>query len=197
MADEITELRADLGALSPTALAEGIEDALIYRIGKDRRAARPRDWLTATVLTIRDRIIDKWMASTRAAHAAGAKRVYYLSLEFLIGRLLRDALSNLGVMEPVREALQLLEVDLDIIRELGARRGARQWRPWPAGGLLHGKPGLAGAAGLRLRHPLRQRHVPPAHRRWLAGRTAGNLAGIWQSVGVRAPGKLLQDFFRR
>ncbi len=118
MADEITELRTDLGALSPAALAEGIEDALIYRIGKDRRAARPRDWLTATVLTIRDRIIDKWMASTRAAHAAGAKRVYYLSLEFLIGRLLRDALSNLGVMEPVREALQLLEVDLDIIREL-------------------------------------------------------------------------------
>ncbi len=118
MADEITELRADLDQMSPTTLAEGIEDALIYRIGKDRRAARPRDWLTATILTLRDRIIDKWMASTRAAHAAGAKRVYYLSLEFLIGRLLRDALSNLGVMEPVREALKLLEVDLDIIREL-------------------------------------------------------------------------------
>ena len=118
MADDITEPRIDLKALSPSDLAEGIVDALIYRIGKDQRAARPRDWLTATVLTLRDRIIDKWMASTRAAHAAGAKRVYYLSLEFLIGRLLRDALSNLGVMEQVRAALTLLEVDLDIIREL-------------------------------------------------------------------------------
>ena len=41
---------------------------------------------------MRDEIIDRWMDSTRATHAAGAKRVYYLSLEFLIGRLLRDAL---------------------------------------------------------------------------------------------------------
>lgn len=105
-------------ALSPQALAEGIVELLIYRIGKDQRAARPHDWLKATVLTLRDRIIDKWMASTRAAHAAGAKRVYYLSLEFLIGRLLRDALCNLGVMDQVRAALSLLDVDLDVLREI-------------------------------------------------------------------------------
>jgi starch phosphorylase len=99
-------------------LAARIVNALTYRIGKDTRAARPHDWLTATVLTVRDQIIDKWMASTRAAHAAGAKRVYYLSLEFLIGRLLRDSLSNLGVMEDIRAALASLEVDLDVIREI-------------------------------------------------------------------------------
>ena len=100
------------------ALADRIVQALTYRVGKDVRAARPHDWLTATVLTVRDQIIDKWMASTRAAHAAGAKRVYYLSLEFLIGRLLRDSLSNLGVMEEVREALTSLGVDLEVLREL-------------------------------------------------------------------------------
>ena len=98
--------------------ADRIVDALIYRVGKDVRAARPHDWLTATVLTVRDQIIDKWMASTRAAHAAGAKRVYYLSLEFLIGRLLRDAMSNLGVMEEVRSALSSLGVDLEVLREI-------------------------------------------------------------------------------
>jgi starch phosphorylase len=102
---------------NPEALAEKIVDALIYRIGKDQKTARPHDWLSATVLAIRDRIIDKWFASTRSAHKAGAKRVYYLSLEFLIGRLLRDAFSNMGVMEEVRDALKTLEVDLDIIRE--------------------------------------------------------------------------------
>ena len=99
-------------------LADRILNALMYRIGKDARAAKPHDWLTATVLTVRDQIIDRWMASTRAAHAAGAKRVYYLSLEFLIGRLLRDSLSNLGVVEELRAALSSLGVDLDVIREL-------------------------------------------------------------------------------
>ena len=86
------------------ALAAGgrILDTLIHRIGKDARAAKPHDWLAATDLTVRDQIIDRWMVSTRAAHAAGAKRVYYLSLEFLIGRLLRDALSNLGVVDEVK-----------------------------------------------------------------------------------------------
>ncbi|ESQ73796.1 glycogen/starch/alpha-glucan phosphorylase [Asticcacaulis sp. AC402] len=111
-------LEIALEAEAPIDLADRIIDALRYRIGKDRQAARPHDWLAATVLTVRDRVIDKWMASTRNAHASGAKRVYYLSLEFLIGRLLRDALSNLGVMEEVRAALSSLDVDLEIIREI-------------------------------------------------------------------------------
>jgi starch phosphorylase len=99
-------------------LADQILDTLIHRIGKDRDAARPHDWLAATILTIRDEIIDRWMASTKAAHAAGAKRVYYLSLEFLIGRLLRDALSNLGHNDAVREALATLGVELAVIEEI-------------------------------------------------------------------------------
>lgn len=99
-------------------LHEEILNALKYRVGKDAKAARPHDWLAACVLTVRDKIIDKWMASTRAAHAKGAKRVYYLSLEFLIGRLLRDSLSNLGIIEEIKEALLTLGVDLDFIREI-------------------------------------------------------------------------------
>ncbi|MCC2978731.1 glycogen/starch/alpha-glucan phosphorylase [Sphingomonas sp. IC4-52] len=99
-------------------LANRIVDTLIHRIGKDERAARKHDWLAATILTLRDEIIDKWMASTRAAHAAGAKRVYYLSLEFLIGRLLRDALSNLGRNAEVGAALASLGVDLVEIEEI-------------------------------------------------------------------------------
>ena len=99
-------------------LAESILDNLIHRIGKDAAAARPHDWLAATILTVRDEIIDQWMASTRATHAAGAKRVYYLSLEFLIGRLLRDALSNLGHNDEYAQALATLGVDLATIEEI-------------------------------------------------------------------------------
>ena len=99
-------------------LADRILDILLHRIGKDERAAKPHDWLAATILTVRDQVIDQWMASTRAMHAAGAKRVYYLSLEFLIGRLLRDALSNLGLTGDIQEALSTFGVDLAQIEEL-------------------------------------------------------------------------------
>jgi len=99
-------------------LAAAILDALRHRIGKDARAARPHDWLAAACLTVRDDVIDRWMASTRAAHAAGAKRVYYLSLEFLIGRLLRDALANLHRTAEMRDALATLGVDLAAIEEI-------------------------------------------------------------------------------
>ncbi|WP_093665551.1 glycogen/starch/alpha-glucan phosphorylase [Sphingomonas gellani] len=99
-------------------LADAILDTLVHRIGKDAQAARPHDWLAATILTVRNRIIERWMESTKAAHAAGAKRVYYLSLEFLIGRLLRDALSNLAVMEDVCGALDSLGVDLSSLEDI-------------------------------------------------------------------------------
>jgi starch phosphorylase len=99
-------------------LALTILDTLVHRIGKDEFAARPHDWLAATILTVRNEIIEKWMESTKAAHAAGAKRVYYLSLEFLIGRLLRDALANLQNRDEVAEALTQLGVDLAEIEEI-------------------------------------------------------------------------------
>lgn len=99
-------------------LSAEILDALVHRIGKDAQAALPHDWLAATIYTLRDDIIERWMVSSKAAHAAGAKRVYYLSLEFLIGRLLRDALSNLGVTAQVRAALAEHGVDLDEIEEI-------------------------------------------------------------------------------
>src|ERR1700760_977609 len=98
--------------------SERLIDTLLHRIGKDERAAKPHDWLEATILTLRDQIIDQWMTSTRAMPAAGAKRGYYLSLDFLIGRLLRDALSNLRVTDEVQETLHAFGVDLAKIEEI-------------------------------------------------------------------------------
>ena len=65
------------------------------------------------------------MSARRAAYAAEAKRVYYLSLEFLIGRLLRDAVSNLELMEGMREALSQLGVNFDVVAALEADDGGR------------------------------------------------------------------------
>lgn len=102
----------------PEILAEEIIERLTYRIGKDVQVAKPHDWLTASILVVRDRIIDRWMESTRRVYRSGDKRVYYLSLEFLIGRLLRDAVSNLGVMTELRDALASLGVDINVIAGL-------------------------------------------------------------------------------
>ncbi|PZQ49295.1 MAG: glycogen phosphorylase [Rhodovulum sulfidophilum] len=104
----------------PEDLANEIVERLMYRIGKNSRAAKPYDWLEATILVIRDRAIERWMETTSDTYAAGTKRVYYLSLEFLIGRLMRDAVSNMDLLEPMRAALKILKVDLDLVAELEA-----------------------------------------------------------------------------
>jgi glycogen phosphorylase len=95
-----------------------IIDVLRHRVGKDERAAKPHDWYNATVLTLRDAIIDVWMESTRHTYDAAEKRVYYLSLEFLIGRLLRDALSNMGLTSEMEKALRSHGFDLAALEEL-------------------------------------------------------------------------------
>ena len=73
---------------------------LTYDVGKDPLTASDDDWLRALSLALRDRIVDSWMTDT-AVPMHGGKRVYYLSLEFLIGRLLKDALNNMGLLDPV------------------------------------------------------------------------------------------------
>src|SRR5260370_4969180 len=85
-------------------------------IGKDGGAATPRDWFVATALALRDRVIHRWLAVNRASHAEGRKRVYYLSLEFLIGRLFADVVENLRLTETVTAALGDMGVDLDRMR---------------------------------------------------------------------------------
>ncbi len=113
---EITRL--PLGNTSPEALAAEILQALKYRLGKDATVATDHDWLTASIKVVRDRIVDQWISSTKESYEKSAKRVYYLSLEFLIGRLMRDAFSNLGLMEAMREALASLGVEFDVIAKL-------------------------------------------------------------------------------
>ncbi|POR44397.1 glycogen phosphorylase [Methylobacterium sp. V23] len=90
-------------------LREAILAKLVYAIGKTPRTARERDWFAATALALRDRVVD---ACHDADGSIPNKRVYYLSLEFLIGRLLSDAMNNLGLVETTRTALRELGVEL-------------------------------------------------------------------------------------
>src|SRR6516225_7390920 len=101
----------DLDEIKSAVLAK-----LALDLGKDASVATERDWFVAAALTIRDRIVHRWLAVERANYAQGRKRVYYLSLEFLIGRLLADVLWNLGCTETFRAALGDLGVDLNRLR---------------------------------------------------------------------------------
>ena len=105
-------------ARTAEALQAQILERLTYSVGKDPIVARPHDWLKATIMAVRMHIIDRWMESSRETWRTSGKRVYYLSLEFLIGRLMRDAMNNLELIEPVREALSSLGVDLGDLAEL-------------------------------------------------------------------------------
>jgi starch phosphorylase len=89
---------------------------LAYVVGSSPGEARPHDWFFATALAVRDRLIDGWRDAAVRDRQAGAKRVYYLSLEFLVGGLLFDALGNLGLIDTAREALAELGQDLDEVR---------------------------------------------------------------------------------
>ena len=104
-------------AIKTAELRARIVGKLTYDVGKSPAAASPRDWFMATALAVRDDIVDNWFDSTRRTYDSGAKRVYYLSLEFLIGRLLFDALGNLDLTAAVRDALAQEGVELDALRE--------------------------------------------------------------------------------
>ncbi len=99
-------------------LQTAILDKLTYVVGKRRAIATERDWLMATAYAVRDRIVDRWLAGIDATYQSGSKRVYYLSLEFLIGRLLFDNLNNMNSLNTIRAALAGLDVDLDKLRAL-------------------------------------------------------------------------------
>jgi starch phosphorylase len=97
-------------------LRDAIQTKLTYVLGKTTANASDYDWYQATVLAVRDRIVDIWMQTRAETKRLKKKRVYYLSIEFLIGRLLLDTLSNLRLVEPARRALAGMGVDLDQLR---------------------------------------------------------------------------------
>jgi starch phosphorylase len=104
--------------LDVEAFRRSFVEHLVYHVGKDASSATRRDWFTCSALAVRDRLVDRWMETTHSYYEKDAKRVYYLSLEFLIGRLMSNSLGNLGVMLPVQKALDEVGVRLDDIVDL-------------------------------------------------------------------------------
>ena len=94
------------------AFKRAVANKLIYAVGKDPVAASQDDWLNATSQAVRDQLVERWMMTTRANYAQDLKRVYYLSMEFLIGRTFTNALLAVDLYDTVREALADFGVDM-------------------------------------------------------------------------------------
>ncbi|MTE00194.1 glycogen/starch/alpha-glucan family phosphorylase [Paracoccus sp. YIM 132242] len=97
----------------PTALA--LRDQILHHLthsqGRGAEFATTFDWRLAVSYAVRDLIAGTWVDAFRAARDQGAKRVCYLSMEFLIGRILDDAIINLRLERPMEEALRMLGLD--------------------------------------------------------------------------------------
>ena len=105
----------DPETVTSASLREQIERHLVFSIGKNREAARLTDWRLALSRAIRDQVVAPWFRTTQRIYAEDRKRVYYLSMEFLIGRLLEDATANLGLESKAREAVRQLGFDYDAV----------------------------------------------------------------------------------
>ncbi|MCB9960175.1 MAG: glycogen/starch/alpha-glucan phosphorylase [Rhodospirillaceae bacterium] len=92
-------------------------ERLTYAVGKTPGTATNRDWFHAVALAVREYATDNWMQTTNGYYVRDQKRVYYLSLEFLIGRLLASALHNLGLYRTCQQALDEFQVDLSNVLE--------------------------------------------------------------------------------
>ncbi len=97
------------------SIRESILDHLEHVRVRDQHSTEELDLFHAVAAAARARMADRWHATRQRQWESGVKRVYYLSMEYLPGRLLRDALYNLGILEPTRQAVADLGYDLDAL----------------------------------------------------------------------------------
>ncbi len=101
-----------------TEIRHDVVQRMTYLVGKNPEKATQRDWFNATSYVVRDHMVDHWMKTTRNYYKNDVKRVYYFSLEFLMGRTLMNSLLNLNIDEPTRKALNSIGVELEEIRTM-------------------------------------------------------------------------------
>lgn len=101
----------------PEALRHYVANRLLYFVGKDPRTATRADWYVALARLARDKLVERWMETTRSQYDQNVKRVYYLSMEFLIGRALTNSLMSIDIYDQLAKAMAEGGLDLEAARE--------------------------------------------------------------------------------
>ncbi len=106
---------------SPTVSVEALKHSIAYKlmfiVGKDPAIANRHDWLNAVLFAVRDRMVERWLRSNRAQLSQDVRQVYYLSMEFLIGRTLSNALLSMGIYQDIDNALNEMGLSLGELLE--------------------------------------------------------------------------------
>jgi starch phosphorylase len=105
------------GRLDEAGIVEAFAHRMMYSVAKDHHTATPIDVHHALAYAVRDRLMERWFRTQSAYYTADVKRVYYLSLEFLLGRALVANVLNLGARDAYTAALRSLGYDLEALHE--------------------------------------------------------------------------------
>ena len=107
--------------------AEALEAAILcnleYRLAKDQYSATNYDRFLSTAYSIVERLVERWIATQQTYHNKNPKRIYYFSMEYLLGKSLENSLINLDLYDVCKEALEELDMDLEEIRNYEADAG--------------------------------------------------------------------------
>lgn len=142
----------------------------LYR--KTLEEASQQEIFQAVSYTVKDVIIDDWLATQKAFDKQDPKMVYYMSMEFLMGRALGNNMINLKMYKEVKEALGEIGLNLDEIEDQEPDPHLEWWTRTSCS-LLYGISGNLGIRSLRLRYPLPLWYVQTEDQRRFSGGSAG------------------------
>lgn len=101
-----------------TPVVQALENHLRYTCFKTPKVSTSRDWYNTAANTVRDHVVERWVNTSESYFDKDPKRVYYLSLEFLIGRMFSNAALNLGIASEIKEGLNALGQDMEALAEV-------------------------------------------------------------------------------
>jgi len=91
---------------------------LQYTLVKDKYSATKADMYQALAFAVRDMLVERWLDTQQSYYKNDAKRVYYISMEFLMGRTLGNSLINLGILDQWETALKQMGIDIESLVEV-------------------------------------------------------------------------------
>ncbi|XP_015276093.1 PREDICTED: glycogen phosphorylase, liver form [Gekko japonicus] len=111
-------IRGIVGVENVAELKKGFNRHLHFTLVKDRNVATTRDYYFALAHTVRDHLVGRWIRTQQYYYEKDPKRVYYLSLEFYMGRTLQNTMINLGLQNACDEAIYQLGLDIEELEEI-------------------------------------------------------------------------------